>query len=106
MPDEHVPSDPNKPGSQTTEFKITAAVIVVVSVLAGLAEMLNQLRTAFPEHRWIQSSVTVVAALLSVAAMVMKFTGSRTAVKVGQLQLEAAKTLSDANLVPPRPPSP
>jgi hypothetical protein len=95
---EALPSDPNKPGTQTTEFKITAAVSVVGAVIAGLSVTLAQLHDAFPTAGWIATAITAVGGLATVFATVNKFIGSRTAVETAQLQTQAAERVATEQL--------
>lgn len=107
MPDETVPptpapSDPNKPGTQTSEFKVATVIGAVGAVVAGASLTLSQLHDLFPGSTWIATCVGIVAGLGTMLAVGMKFIGSRTEVKTGQLKLEAAKQIAAASL----PPSP
>jgi hypothetical protein len=96
MSEVHQPSDPNKPGTQTTEFKLTAAVSIVGAIIAGLSVTLAQLHEAFPTAGWIATAITAVGGLATVVATASKFIGSRTAVKTAQLQGQAAERVVSA----------
>jgi hypothetical protein len=89
-------TDPNKPGTATTEFKLTVVVSVVGAIVAGLSLSLTQLQTIYPDARWIVVAVGLVGGLGTVVATVSKFIGSRTDIKVGQLGVEAAQVNADA----------
>lgn len=91
-------SDPNKPGVKSSEFNITVVVGIIGAVVAGLSLTISQLQDVLPTAGWVTVAAGIVAGLGTVVGIAMKYVGSRGNVKVGQLQLQAAEMLRDAEV--------
>lgn len=70
-------------GTSTSEFKMTVGglVVVVATVAGGLLKIATDLQAQFPEWGWLATVVIVLGGIVGTAAMVMKYTGGRSAVK-------------------------
>jgi len=78
-------SDPNKPGTQTTEFRVATVVGIIGAIVAGLSVTFAQLRDVFPANGWIVTSIGILAGLGTMLGVANKFIGSRTSLKVAQV---------------------
>lgn len=101
------PSDPHKPGSQTTEWRATLMSIAIgtLIVLGSGVEMFTQLHAALPDNRWVGGALGVLAGAAAVILPVLRFITGRSNVKGAQLQLEAAQAYAEASKVAPNPPA-
>ena len=75
-----------KPGNQTTEYKLTAALTIVSTVIAGLAQFAAYLHAAYPNAQWLASAVEIVALLTTVLG-ILGYGSGRRAMKGGLTDL-------------------
>lgn len=91
------PSDPTKAGKHTSEFSLArlmaivgSAVAIGIPVIAGLSGMLSTLSQAFPGANWLVTVAGALGGLATALIAVSKLIGSRTDVKVAQIEGAAA----------------
>lgn len=89
-------TDPNKPGTATSEFKLTVIVGAIGAVVAGLSLTLTQLHDVLPQAGWITIALTAVGGLATMLAVANQYIGGRSQVKVAQLQVVAAQLHAEA----------
>src|SRR4051812_21090819 len=81
-----LPSDPAKPGRETSEFSLTRLAVIVSAALSGLTVTLTQLKDSFPDSRWIGATLALLGTVAGLVAVVMKYSGGRAAGKVAQIE--------------------
>lgn len=86
MSQEQVMSTEIKPGSATSEFKLSAFVAVVGTILQVAGVALEALRDSGVSAPWVSIALLVVGTLLQIATA-LGYQKSRTAVKTAALSL-------------------
>jgi hypothetical protein len=85
-------TDPNKPGVQTSEFKLATVLSVAGVLLTGLATVFSALKEQFPNVTWIGSIAGALVAIAPAVAYIM----SRGTVKAAQAHADAAESIASA----------
>lgn len=92
MSEETPVPDSAKSGGSTSEFKLSAAVVVLGTIFSGIAATLGALQEYFPDAAWI----SIAAGLLAAAAAVLGYSQSRGKVKVADILATAAKAIANS----------
>lgn len=87
-------SDPNKPGSQTTEGKYTVIIGIVGAIIAGLSTTVAMLKEVLPDNQMIVLAASVIGGFATLLGIGMSFNKGRSNVKVAQLGVKAAEELA------------
>lgn len=78
-------SDPNKPGTQTSEFKFATVLSVVGVLLTGMATVFSALKEQFPNVTWVGSIAGALVAIAPAVAYIV----NRGMVKSSQIKADA-----------------
>lgn len=79
-----------KPGTQTSEFKLTVAVMILGAVLDGIGVALGTLKDAGMTYQWLPLALVVVGSAITLFKA-MGYTRSRTLQKLAELQPQAVE---------------
>lgn len=93
-------ADAQKPGTATSEFKMTAVVVILGTILDFIGITLETLQTqgVIPSGGWLSSVLVVVGSLL-VLGKALGYTRSRTLLKLAEQS--GAATVAVKEVAPP-----
>jgi hypothetical protein len=91
------------PGNETSEFKLTKVAMIcsiVVAVLGGVTETLQQVSSFLPGATWVGPALTVVGILSALAAQIA-YTVTRGVVKAAHVTALGKVAVANATAVSP-----